>query len=72
MSDHNYPKRRRRAGPEASNAWGSSDDEADFATQLARAEFGRHYIDTRRVEQTLKDGEILLSHKKPGRRTGSR
>jgi hypothetical protein len=32
--------------------------EPDFAAQMARAEFGRHYVDTARVEQTLADGAI--------------
>jgi hypothetical protein len=32
---------------------------------MARAEFGRHYIDTRRIEQTLRQGEIVFKDKAP-------
>ena len=35
----------------------------DYAAQMARSEFGRHYIDPERIEQTLRDGEIVLRHK---------
>lgn len=38
---------------------------ADYAAQMARAEFGRHYVDTERVEQVLDNGEIVLRHKRP-------
>jgi hypothetical protein len=40
---------------------------ADYAAQMARAEFGRHYVDPDRLEQTLKNGEIVL-RQKPRRR----
>lgn len=43
------------------------DGGADFAAQMARAEFGRHYIDAERIEQTLKDGEIVFRHRRRGR-----
>ncbi|CAN5255004.1 hypothetical protein BH11PSE2_BH11PSE2_18810 [soil metagenome] len=46
-------------------------DPPDYAAQMARAEFGRHYIDPERVEQTLYYGEILLKPKPPQRRGGS-
>jgi len=39
----------------------------DFAARMARAEFGRHYIDTGRVEQSLEHGEIIFRHRKLGR-----
>jgi len=42
--------------------------EPDFAAQMARAEFGRHYVDTGRVEQALEHGEIVFRHKRPDRR----
>jgi hypothetical protein len=40
----------------------------DFASQMARAELGRHYVDVGRLAQTLKDGEIVLRDKPPSRR----
>ena len=50
----------------------ASTAEPDFAAQMARAEFGRHYVDTGRIEQALKDGEIVFRHRAPGRRRGPR
>ena len=41
---------------------------ADYAARMARAEFGRHYVDPERVEQVLNDGEIVFRHKRPRRR----
>lgn len=41
---------------------------SDYAAQMARAAFGRHYIDAERIEQTLKHGEIVFQHKTHGRR----
>jgi hypothetical protein len=52
MADRDNPKSRRGSEPPP--------EESDFAAQLARAEFGRHYVDPRRVQQTLKDGEIVF------------
>jgi len=44
---------------------------ADFAAQMARAEFGRFYIDTERVEQALQRGEIVFRDKKKPDRRGA-
>ena len=52
MSDQDDPKRPRD----------------DYAARMARAEFGRHYVDPERIEQTLRDGEIVFRHKPPRRR----
>jgi hypothetical protein len=35
---------------------------------MARAEFGRHYVDAGRIEQALRDGEIVFQHKERRRR----
>ncbi|MEO6340323.1 MAG: hypothetical protein ABIO39_09820 [Caulobacteraceae bacterium] len=56
MSDQHHTKRPNRAEGD------------DYATQMARAEFGRHYVDPERIEQTLKDGEIVFRHKPGDRR----
>ena len=37
---------------------------ADYAARMARAEFGRHYVDPDRVEQVLNDGEIVFRPKR--------
>lgn len=46
----------------------AADRGPDFASQMARAELGRHYVDVGRLAQTLKDGEIVLRDKPPSRR----
>ncbi len=43
------------------------DGEADFAAQMARAEFGRHYIDPDRLNQVLENGEIVFRRRPPRR-----
>ena len=48
------------------------DPRADYAARMARAEFGRHYVDPDRVEQVLNDGEIVFRHKRPRRGEGPR
>jgi hypothetical protein len=60
MSDPNKPKNRSPAGEEPEGRDGGA---ADFAARMARSEFGRHYIDPGRIEQTLWDGEIVFRHK---------
>ncbi len=40
------------------------DSRADYAARMARAEFGRHYVDPDRLEQVLNDGEIVFRHKR--------
>lgn len=62
MSDQ-HPTKPRRAG---SNPPQTRDP--DYAAHMARAEFGRFYLDAERVEQTLWDGEIVIRHKPPARR----
>ena len=54
---------RSRNGPKDQNP-----SEPDFAAQMARAEFGRHYLDTARVEQTLADGAIVSRPRTSGER----
>jgi hypothetical protein len=49
----------------------AADRGRDFASQMARAELGRHYVDVGRLAQTLKDGEIVLRDKPPSRREKS-
>ena len=44
------------------------DQGPDFAARMARAEFGRHYVDPGRVEQALREGVIVLREKRPRRR----
>lgn len=64
MSDNsNFKDRRTSRG----TSMPRRDGGADFAAQMARAEFGRHYIDAERIEQTLKDGEIVFRHRRRGR-----
>jgi hypothetical protein len=50
MSDEEHPRSRRPRD--------------DYAAQMARSEFGRHYLDPERVEQILYDGEIVVRLKK--------
>jgi hypothetical protein len=63
------------ANPPASEEVQMSDQpkssKPDFAAQMARAEFGRHYVDSGRIEQVLKRGEIVFQHKAPGQRGGT-
>ena len=40
-------------------------DRADFATALARAEFGRRYFDTYRHRQTIENGAVVWASRKP-------
>lgn len=43
----------------------------DYAAQMARAEFGRFYVDPARVRQELRDGEIVVTDKRAlARRSG--
>jgi hypothetical protein len=49
----------------------AGDHGRDFASQIARAELGRHYVDVGRLAQALKDGEIVLRDKPPPRRRKS-
>ncbi len=58
MSDQN-PSRPRHARAQSPQL----DRDPDYAARMARAEFGRFYLDTARVEQTLKEGEIVFRHK---------
>jgi hypothetical protein len=37
---------------------------ADFAAQMARAEFGRFYVDGARIEQTLQQGAVVFRDKR--------
>lgn len=50
MSDKHSPKDERPEGE-------------DFAARMARAEFGRHYVDPRRIEPALRGGEMVLRDK---------
>lgn len=59
MSDHLKTRRNNASAP-------------DFAAQMARAEFGRHYVDADRTCQTLHKGEIVFRDKAPPRRATPR
>lgn len=66
-----YRSKNRYSGLAASNSPqdGAGDRRSpDFAAQMARAEFGRHYVDPGRIEQTLKYGEIVFQDRKPAQR----
>jgi hypothetical protein len=74
MSDQYHSTRKRAADAGANAPEGEATPDRrtsggpDFAEQMARAEFGRHYVDTGRIEQALRRGEIVFQHKAPSRR----
>lgn len=67
MSDQ-PPARPRRAGSNPPPKSPPQARDPDYAAHMARAEFGRFYLDPERVEQTLRDGEIVFRPKTPPRR----
>ena len=77
MSDGHFPKDRRgpRQAPQTTAPQTPAPETPqggygpDFAARMAKAEFGRHYLDAGRIGQTLERGEIVFRHKrreKPG------
>lgn len=66
MDDHDHSGNSDRGHTAANSPRSGGGDRRspDFAAQMARAEFGRHYVDAWQIEQTLKHGEIIFQARK--------